>query len=167
MTGARFKGKYEVTTLTGRRRVNCSFCAALNTKFQGFAADISKAAGWELMKAGVHNVLMIHDEYVAVLPFDGYLTERAKFMEKIMVDTMQAFTPDVKCKAEAALMFRWSKAAEPYFDGEGDLLPWEFVPHSKDEKGVLVPVPWDELPTERQHRVLNWKRRMIKAANWR
>ena len=167
MTGARFKGKYEVTTLTGRRRVNCSFCAALNTKFQGFAADISKAAGWELMKAGVHNVLMIHDEYVAVLPFDGYLTERAKFMEKIMVDTMQAFTPDVRCKAEAALMFRWSKAAEPYFDGEGDLLPWEFVPQSKDEKGVLVPVPWDELPTERQHRVLNWKRRMIKAANWR
>ena len=88
------------------------------------------------------------DETITLLPFDRLTTNRAKHIEYLMVSSMQKLTPDVKVKAEPALMFRWAKSAEPYFAGD-TLLPWEIVPKHLD-KGNLVPTPWEDLPSERQ-----------------
>ncbi len=97
------------------------------------------------------------DEYIAAIPYDRTLTARAEYMRQIMVEEMRRLTPDVKVKAEAVAMYRWSKAAEPWYDGEGDLTPWEFVP--KDSKNRL-PVPWESLSTERQTALLEKKYRV-------
>lgn len=91
---------------------------------------------------------MIHDETISLLPFDRMVTERAKHIEHIMVESMRQITPDVKVKAEPALMFRWAKSAEPYFAGD-ILLPWEIVPKHL-EKDSLVPTPWDDIPSVKQ-----------------
>lgn len=52
---------FKAITLTGRVRARCGFCAALNTAFQGLAADASKLAGWALLKQGYFIVNFIHD----------------------------------------------------------------------------------------------------------
>jgi len=97
------------------------------------------------------------DEYIATIPMDRHLTARAEYMAKIMVEEMQKITPDVKVKAEAALMFRWSKASEPWYDGEGDLLPWEMVPKKRSRDGSLLPVEWKDLDEKRKQRILDRK----------
>lgn len=157
MNDSRYPDRYKATTLTGRLRVNCSFCAAANTLFQGLAADCSKEAGWRLLKEGYVLNNFVHDEYIAAIPYNRTLTARAEYMRQIMVEEMRRLTPDVKVKAEAVAMYRWSKAAEPWYDGEGDLTPWEFVP--KDSKNRL-PVPWESLSTERQTALLEKKYRV-------
>ena len=144
---------FKAITLTGRVRAKCGFCAALNTVFQGLAADCSKLAGWALLKAGYFIVCFIHDEYIIEMPFNEYTTARAKHISQTMINEMGRITTHVKVKAEPALMFSWSKAAEAYYDGEGDLLPWELVP--KDEKGK--PIDWDKLPEEKQKTILEEK----------
>jgi len=61
-------GAYVATTVTGRARDGASFCAACNTIFQGFAADISKTALWEVVKRGYRPCNFVHDEILAYLP---------------------------------------------------------------------------------------------------
>lgn len=153
MSDAGCEGLYMSKTQTGRWRRKCSFCAALNTIFQGLAADCSKESGWELLKAGFFLVNFIHDEYIAEVPLNKEFTSRCKEMAAIMMNTMQRFTPDVKVKASPAAMLKWCKAAEDYYDGEGDLLPWEWVP--KDEKGQAI--PWEELTKAARGRILKEK----------
>lgn len=146
-------GLYMTQTLTGRWRRKCAFCAALNTTFQGLAADCSKEAGWQLLKAGYFLVNFIHDEYIAEIPLDKHFTSRCHEMAEIMMGAMQRFTPDVKVKAAPAAMLRWCKAAEDYYDGEGDLLPWEWVPKNDDGQ----PIPWNDLDKAAQGRILKEK----------
>lgn len=141
--------RYISRILTGRLRVNCSFCAACNTKFQGLASDISKEAGWALYREGFSLSSFIHDEYIALIPFDRNVTARTLHMQNIMETTMRRFTPDVKCKAEPTLMFRWSKAAELWVDGEGDIIPWEWVP-LEEKEGKIEVVPWERMSKEDQ-----------------
>ena len=76
------------------------------------------------------------------------VTQRAAHIQTIMVESMRTLTPDVKVKAEPALMFRWAKSAEPYF-ADGILIPWEIVPKHL-EKGDLKPTPWEDIPSDRQ-----------------
>ena len=147
------EGLYMTKTLTGRWRRKCAFCAALNTEFQGLAADCSKEAGWRLFRAGFYLVNFIHDEYMAEIPLDSNFTERCKLMASIMKDAMQVITPDVKVKASPAAMLKWCKAAEDYYDGEGDLLPWEWVP--KNQKGEAI--DWNDLDKAAQGRILKEK----------
>lgn len=163
MNDSRFSDKYKAVTLTGRLRVNCSFCAAANTIFQGLAADCSKEAGWRLLKEGYILNNFVHDEWIAAIPMDRHLTARAEYMARIMIEEMQKITPDVKVKAEAALMYRWSKAAEPWYDGEHDLLPWEMVPKRKAADGSTLPIPWEELDEERKEKILKRKHAMWEA----
>ena len=61
MNDSRFVDRYKARTLTGRLRVNCSFCAAANTIFQGLAADCSKEAGWRLLREGYILSNFVHD----------------------------------------------------------------------------------------------------------
>lgn len=147
------EGLYMVKTLTGRWRRKCVFCAALNTDFQGLAADCSKEAGWRLFRSGFFLVNFIHDEYIAEIPLDNHFTERCNLMAHIMRQAMQQITPDVKVKASPAAMLKWCKAAEEYYDGEGDLIPWEWVP--KNPKGDMI--DWKDLTQVEQDRILKEK----------
>lgn len=133
--------KYKSVTLTGRVRARCSYTQASNSSFQSLAADCTKTAMWNMYKAGYIMTNVIHDETISLLPLDPYMTARAAHIEQIMVQSMQQITPDVKVKAEPALMYRWQKSAEPYF-ADDTLLPWELVP--KDNKGKAV--KWNTLP---------------------
>ena len=56
---------------------------------------------------------------------DNLLTSRVDILKSIMVEWMQMITPDVKAGCEAALMRRWEKFAEPVYDDNGNLIPWE------------------------------------------
>ena len=146
-------GLYMTRILTGRWRRKCGFCAALNTEFQGLAADCSKEAGWKLLRARYYLVNFIHDEYIAEIPLDRHFTARCKEMAQIMIGAMQQITPDVKVKAVPAAMLKWCKAAEDYYDGEGDLIPWEWVP--KDQRGDMI--DWNDLDEASKRRILKEK----------
>lgn len=165
MTDGRFGDCYKAVTLTGRMRVNCSFCAACNSVFQGLAADCSKVAGWRLLKEGFYLGDFVHDEYLAMIPMDEHLTARADYMAQVMVEEMQKLTPDVKVKAGPALMFRWTKSAEEWRDGEGDLIPWEMVPHTTDAEGHSFAQEWNDLTDEQKQTLLKNKR--LEWSRWR
>lgn len=147
------EGLYMAKTLTGRWRRKCAFCAALNTDFQGLASDCSKEAGWKLFRAGFYLVNFIHDEYMAEIPLDKNFTNRCHEMANIMIEAMQQITPDVKVKAVPAAMLKWCKAAEDYYDEEGDILPWEWVPKDADGK----PIEWNDLRQADKGRILKEK----------
>jgi hypothetical protein len=51
--------------------------------------------------------------------------EAAKRLEEVMVENMQTYLPDIPVKADAHLMRRWYKAAEPVYDEKQRLIPWE------------------------------------------
>lgn len=99
------------------------------------------------------------DEMIAELPIDEHLTARAHHIAQLMVEEMRRITPDVLVKAEPAVMYRWSKDAEAWYDGEGDITPWELVPKQQIGRKV-VPIEWDELSEESRERVLAWKYRL-------
>ena len=63
---------------------------------------------------------------------------------------MKLLTPDVKVKAEPALMYRWAKSAEMYYAGD-ILLPWELVPKNKKGKAV----DWEEVPVTQQTKIID------------
>ena len=42
-----------------------------------------------------------------------------------MVAEMKKYVPDVKVKAEPALMRFWTKEAEAKYDASGRLIPWD------------------------------------------
>ena len=136
--------RYKCVTLTGRKRARCSYTQACNTGFQGLASDCTKTAMWNIYKSGYPMCNMIHDETITLIPFDPLTTQRATHIQELMVNSMQLLTPDVKVKAEPALMFRWAKSAEPYFF-RGQLLPWEIVPKKKEiKKGEVKISPIEE-----------------------
>lgn len=151
--------RYVARTLTGRLRVNCPFCAACNTKFQGLAADASKEAGWQLTKEGFCLGVFVHDEYISLLPFDRHCTARARHMQRVMEEAMAKITPDVRCTAEPALMFRWDKNAELWLDGEGDIIPWDMVPQAEHD-GKMRTLEWGDMDKAAQQRLLDEKHRM-------
>lgn len=120
---------FQVTTYTGRLRVNCGFCAACNNRFQGPAADGAKEVAWELMKyREVYRACcFIHDEFLFELPYDEWLTPRIKHIQSIMKTVMSRTIPSVRIGTEAAVMFNWSKKAEPTFDEDGNYIPFELA----------------------------------------
>ena len=127
---------------SNRLRGGCSYTSGANTYFQGLAADGAKAAMWALYKAcylgelpdfmkdevchltGVRMWAFIHDEFL----FEGDEDTAhlwAPQAERIMVWAMNKYTPKVPNKAPPALMKRWLKGAEPVYNADGDLVPWE------------------------------------------
>ena len=75
-------------------------------------ADGAKYGLWRAMLAGFKLVNFIHDEYIVELPLDDTLQERRRALEALMVESMQAFIPDVRVAVESTLMPRWYKEAE-------------------------------------------------------
>lgn len=127
--------------------------AAANTLFQGLAADGAKRAVIQMTKEmylggdglsalayqepdeaiaseamsplfGSRLVLFAHDETIIEIP-EERAHDAAMRQAEVMVEQMKTCVPDVKVKAEPALMRRWYKGAEAVYDANGRLVPWE------------------------------------------
>lgn len=128
---------------SGRIRGGVGYCDGCNSFFQGIVADGAKAAGWMLTKeaytdrqsplyrARARVVAFIHDEFMLEVDDDLHLgadslaRAAADRVSELMVQGMRLFIPSVPVKADAHLMRRWYKDAEPIFDDNGLLVPWE------------------------------------------
>lgn len=120
--------------VSGRIRGAVGFCDGCNTGFQGLTADGAKAALHEVIREcyldkgtalfGCRPIAFIHDEIILEVPEDG-APEAALRLEEVMVDIMSEYMPDIPVKADAHLMRRWYKSAEPVHNADGVLIPWE------------------------------------------
>lgn len=121
--------------ISRRIRGNIPFTVAANGFFQALLADAAKDAGWEIIKRmydarrgsslyGSRMVNFAHDEFIGESP-EEVAHEAAHEAAKLAVDVAQRWVPDVKMSAAPALMRRWYKAAEPVYDANGRLIPWE------------------------------------------
>jgi hypothetical protein len=137
------QGKSRIEQLrSGRVRGGCGYNDGCNTLFQGMAADGAKRAGWMIFKEcyledpyrdgkgptalfGSRLVLFLHDEFVLETRDNENAPLAAARLAHLMITGMKHFTPDVKVKADPLLMRRWYKDAEPKFNAEGVLIPWE------------------------------------------
>jgi DNA polymerase I len=116
-----------------RIRGGLSGPAGANTLFQGLAADGAKSALRAMTKEmyldrqsplfGSRLMIFAHDETIIEIP-EEKAHEAAHRQAEIMVEHMHKYTPDVKIKAEPALMRRWHKQAEAVYSN-GRLVPWE------------------------------------------
>lgn len=121
---------------SGRLRGGVTYCNGCNTYFQGLTADGARLALIRVAEEcyirtnsplyGCRPVAFVHDEIILECPAD-YATARraAKRLEQVMVESMEVFTPDVPSRADAHLMARWYKGAEPTFNNQGELILWE------------------------------------------
>ena len=66
----------------------------------------------------------IHDEIILEAP-EGLAAAAAERLAEVMVEQMRKFLPDIPVKADAHLMRRWYKSAEPVRNAAGVLIPWE------------------------------------------
>jgi len=119
----------------GATRGDVFFTEACNFYFQGLAAIGAKEALYQVVQAclseesilfGCKVVNFIHDEVIVEVPEAAKEADAcAREISRIMCDEMQKLVPDVKIGAAPALMLRWEKGAEPVFNDEGLLIPWE------------------------------------------
>ena len=124
---------------SGRLRGGCSYTAGCNTYFQGLVADGAKLALWKVAREcyldsesplyGSRPVAFVHDEIILESPHHR-AAGAAKRLSEAMEEGMRVFVPDIPVRAEAHLMGRWYKDAEPRFNTAGELVPW--TPESKD-----------------------------------
>ena len=132
--------RYAYTTPMGMYRAGCFYCAAANGEaLQSPSAEGALAAlvnvvqacydvtrpEAEILNGHVYPVNFIHDEILLEVREDALLTQRVDILKGIMIEWMEAITPDVKAGVEATAMRRWHKAAQPVFDENNNLLPWE------------------------------------------
>ncbi len=123
-----------VQHVSGRVRGGLMYCDAANGYFSALASEGAKRA---LCKAafeeyvvrsspmyGCRTLLFAHDELIVEMPIEK-AHEAAMRLSEIMVESMKIYTPDVVIEAPPALMTTWTKAADPCFDANGRLIPWE------------------------------------------
>lgn len=125
-------GPFEIEQVhSGRVRGGLGFCDGCNTFFQGIVADGARIALHEVVRAtltagdaldGSHVVAFVHDELILESPTER-APEAAKRLSELMVAGMTEVIADVPIRAEAHLMERWYKDAEPVLV-EGKLIPW-------------------------------------------
>ena len=125
-----------VQLYTGRIRSGMSLCAVANGRFQGLAGDAMKLAIIRMSEEmycikssdlyGARLILPIHDEAFCEAP-DDQASAAAKRLAVVMTEALQECCPDMAgaVHSEVALMKRWTKSAEPCYNSEGDLIPWE------------------------------------------
>lgn len=129
------KPRFDLTQLvSGRIRGMCGFCDGANTTFQGLAADGAKLALYlTAMEAyndptsplyGCVGGCFIHDEIILEAPISK-APQAAKRLGQLMVYAMEQYIPDVPIKAEPLIMDRLYKDAEPAYDDQGNLVPWQ------------------------------------------
>ena len=119
---------------SNRIRGGVGFCDGCNSRFQGLVADGARAALYAVCREcyideesplyGSRPVLFIHDEIILESP-EARAAGAAVRLEEIMVRELRRYAPDIPVRAEAVLMRRWYKGAEPVRNEVGDLVPWE------------------------------------------
>lgn len=130
-----YGGSFELEQVRSNRiRGGVGFCDGCNSYFQGLTADGAKAALYEVVREcymvresplyGFRPVAFIHDEILLEGPVDR-ARGAAKRLEDVMISEMQKWTPNIPTKADAHLMEKWYKDAEPVYDEDGQLLIWE------------------------------------------
>lgn len=117
-----------------RRRGGVGFTNGCNTFFQGLAADGAKSAVYAVVREthtdstsplwGCRVVAFIHDEIIMEAP-EHRAAEAAVRLSYVMEAEMKRWLPDIPVQAEAHLMRRWYKDAEPMTDNNGRLIPWK------------------------------------------
>lgn len=110
-----------VTTRTGRKRGNVTYCQARNTPFQGLAADGAKIAIYRLVRASFRVVNFIHDEFIVEVPECTDYREVGNSIEKIIVEAMTAVVPDVAIRADWVVTDRWYKGAKKIETANGSV----------------------------------------------
>jgi len=115
---------HTVSLPSGRIRSRCRYTQAMNTPFQGMAADGCKIALYRLVKAGFRVTTFVHDEVLVELPFADDYQESAEQIERIMIESMRDFCPDVRISVDYSISSRWSKYAEKVKDSTGRLICW-------------------------------------------
>jgi hypothetical protein len=120
------------------RRAGCSFPEAANgNALQTPGAELAKAAligvteaalnpeSTSILKGRCWPVAFIHDEILSEILDSDMTHEVAYEKSRIMVAYGRRIVPDVDLKASPCLMLRWHKEAEPRFNQEGRLIPWQ------------------------------------------
>lgn len=102
------KDTYCHYTLTGRKRAYSTYTAYLNTHFQGLAADGCKLAIYECMKAGLHMVLVLHDQIMVEAHAEEATAVQNK-LESCMIKGMGQVIKDTKISVESQIIERFSK----------------------------------------------------------
>ena len=120
--------------VSGFKRAGMTFCAGANFGFQHLCAYGAKEAVFAVQRAcfdadsplyGSRLVAFIHDEIIIESP-ESSAREAAAALTEIMVrEFATKATPDVPITAEAHMMRRWYKDAQPVYDADGGLVPWE------------------------------------------
>lgn len=118
--------------VSNRYRGKLWFTKACNTFFQGLAADIAKAAGFELarrcydpsresMLFGCRPVNFVHDQWLIEAPEES-AAEAALEVRDVMVAAAVPFIPDVPATCTPALCRWWSKESFAKYDENGRLV---------------------------------------------
>jgi len=133
----RMKMYFAYTTPRGMVRSRCSFCEAANgAGLQAIAAEGALDALYQAQKLcwlaptdglfnGCFPINFVHDEIIWESPDDSKVGTRIKYMDHVMVNSMQKITPDVIARTESSVMRRWYKEAEPVYNVAGQIIPWE------------------------------------------
>lgn len=116
-----------------RVRGGVGYTDGCNGLIQGLTADGAGEAVWRVAYEcyvdrgtalfGCRIIVFLYDELILEVPEDT-AHEAAYRLRDVMVESMQAWTPDVPCVAEPCLMTRWYKKAKEKFDADGRLIPW-------------------------------------------
>lgn len=130
--------RYCYTSPMGMYRANAAFCAAANGKaLQTPSAEGALLAVFNVVRAsydptmgsvlyGVFRpILFIHDEIIGEISEESNYGLLADELTCIMARAMMVITPNVSASANAVLMRRWSKDAEPVYDEAEQLMVWE------------------------------------------
>lgn len=128
---------FEYESPFGMIRRGCTYTSAANGEsMQTPSAEGFKSAVFNVVRATrdetLESILFgpakvcdeIHDEILLFLRAD-IAHELALEVKDVMEESMKLVITDVAVKAEPCLMTRWRKEAEPEFDDEGRLIPWE------------------------------------------
>lgn len=120
--------------ISNRVRGGLGFCDGANTIFQGLGADGAKNSLRLITREcyiqpesplfGTRVKVFQHDEIITSIPREK-LHAAAHRQADLMVEGMRPYTPDIKFTVQPAAMLRWYKEAEPVYDSEGLLIPWE------------------------------------------
>jgi DNA polymerase I-like protein with 3'-5' exonuclease and polymerase domains len=118
---------------SGRLRGRVGFCDGANSFFQGLASEASKTAVYMVSKACYNEPdsplfwsrpwALVHDEILVEVP-EAEAHEAAMELQRLMVEAMKVWCPDVPARATPVLSRHWSKKAEPVYR-DGRLVAWE------------------------------------------
>lgn len=128
--------KYAYQTAMGMVRRGASYCATSNgAALQSRAAEGAVFGVFNVAREcydatldsillGCRPLAFIHDQQIVEIPDDNLAHERAERISSLMIDSMQALTPDIKIRVEACLMRNWHKKAKPVYTPDKRLAVW-------------------------------------------